>query len=898
MANIFEQFLDDVSDVVEDAGDFIMEAVGEVVSWFVDIPDIPDQNRDILINKQSNIAPIPVVYGRRKVGGTRVAVALSDDKKDLYVVLALCEGEIEDIESIYIDDIISTDSRFTGKVTINEFLGTDTQAADSMLTTAFPSDWTSNHRLRGIAYLSCKFVYDPEVFRGIPTVNAVIKGRKVYDPRTTNTVYNDNPALCLLDYLTNSRYGKGLSLSDIDTQSFADAADDCDIAVTKYTGAPSNTEIFNCNAVIDTNKTIFDNVKTMLSGMRGLLPYQNGKYGLIIEQDSSSVMSFDTDNMIGNVTFSVLGKDKRYNKVTAKFINPDANWQTDSVVWPESGSSDESTFLTEDDDFELATEITLPTCTDFYAARDLARLVCLTSRKNNLVVSFTADSEALKVQAGDIIDLTYDSANLSAQKFRANEVSLRPDGSVGISAQKHDATIYPWATYAIYDSLSDLGNVDVYGIIDPPSNLSISSALTTQPSNVQEVAWQVSWDASDAINLSMYEVAFKKTSDSVYASFFTTETSWSGVGGVVSGDSYDVRIKAVLNNGSKSSSLTGTHTMSSGMSTKLSAGEAASDINTNSTTISGGKITTGTVSADRIQSNTTVTANSTTFGLGTSTSFESIQSGGQFVSSSSSYYGLIVANTNTSGSAFAAGTRSTNSDKWAIVAGSGANSSFTTFSNVAGICDGDKAGLFADISGYSGSTPSFNSQIWLGYGTAAAYLWAGSYQPFTGSHDGLYDNTVSLPDLGDILVDTSVVTKKDINNTLTKVARSSSPNQKTVIGVYSGYKDASKPIAGLSEPVSLESGGTTMQTEAQYQSLLDDYDPISINALGEGLINVCNEGGDIAAGDLIVTSTMAGKGMKQSDDIVRSMTVAKARESATFSSDTEIKQIACIYLCG
>ena len=89
-----------------------------------------------------------------------------------------------------------------------------------------------------------------------------------------------------------------------------------------------------------------------------------------------------------------------------------------------------------------------------------------------------------------------------------------------------------------------------------------------------------------------------------------------------------------------------------------------------------------------------------------------------------------------------------------------------------------------------------------------------------------------------------------------------------------------------------------MQTEAQYQSLLDDYDPISINALGEGLINVCNEGGNIEAGDLIVTSSMVGKGMKQSDDIVRSYTVAKARESATFASNTEVKQVACIYLCG
>ena len=38
--------------------------------------------------------------------------------------------------------------------------------------------------------------------------------------------------------------------------------------------------------------------------------------------------------------------------------------------------------------------------------------------------------------------------------------------------------------------------------------------------------------------------------------------------------------------------------------------------------------------------------------------------------------------------------------------------------------------------------------------------------------------------------------------------------------------------------------------------------------------------------------------MKQADDIVRSYTVAKAREDVTFSGPDDIKLVACIYLCG
>ena len=59
-------------------------AVGSIfskaISWLIPPPDIPDFGvgefddfeRGILLNKQSNDAAIPVVYGERLVGGTRV----------------------------------------------------------------------------------------------------------------------------------------------------------------------------------------------------------------------------------------------------------------------------------------------------------------------------------------------------------------------------------------------------------------------------------------------------------------------------------------------------------------------------------------------------------------------------------------------------------------------------------------------------------------------------------------------------------------------------------------------------------------------------------------------------------------------------------------------------------
>ena len=73
---------------------------------------------------------------------------------------------------------------------------------------------------------------------------------------------------------------------------------------------------------------------------------------------------------------------------------------------------------------------------------------------------------------------------------------------------------------------------------------------------------------------------------------------------------------------------------------------------------------------------------------------------------------------------------------------------------------------------------------------------------------------------------------------------------------------------------------------------------LHVNAIGDGMINVCGEGGDIEIGDYLVTSSIPGKGMKQEDDLLHNYTVARSRQNVSFSNKEEVKQIACIYVCG
>ena len=182
---------------------------------------------------------------------------------------------------------------------------------------------------------------------------------------------------------------------------------------------------------------------------------------------------------------------------------------------------------------------------------------------------------------------------------------------------------------------------------------------------------------------------------------------------------------------------------------------------------------------------------------------------------------------------------------------------------------------------------------------------------FTGAHSGLYDkNEIIEP--GDIVIDTPTVIHGNMDNNLTVITKSTAPMQKAVIGVFG--KDTTggnipypikSPTTTTLSNVTTSTGTTQVEKYSSEETVKEEYAELysnskvcDFNALGEGLISVCGENGNLEIGDYITTSSIPGKGMKQSDDLMRNYTVAKSRENVTFSSPTEVKLVACTYHCG
>ena len=233
------------------------------------------KGQDILANKVAAGGKLPIVYGSRRTGAQIIYMdTAGNSSTHLYVVYAISVGECEEIMGSTIElsgnslrdrkqfrngGYIGTDKISSGsgslctanqnsgsvdlaagsfgtnpalggyRYVMNIHHGQASQTADPMLRASIGSQWTTAHRLDGVAYIACSFIYDAKgQFRGVPQLTVQVKGRKVFDPRDNSTAWSDNPALVMLDYITNSAYGKGLATSQINMSTFSVAANKAD----------------------------------------------------------------------------------------------------------------------------------------------------------------------------------------------------------------------------------------------------------------------------------------------------------------------------------------------------------------------------------------------------------------------------------------------------------------------------------------------------------------------------------------------------------------------------------------------------------------------------------------------------------------------------------------------
>lgn len=442
----------------------LFTAGSALVSASMNRRTLAGRQTNLLTNIASEHAALPVLCGTQRVGLHWAEMRLDPlDSSSLYMVGAIGVasedgGGIEDVLTIYFDDVVAVTNpdttgalsttgvaaTYSGNLSYAVHLGTDAQAVDATLNSVFAADWPSTSKGAGIAYVVLKLTWDPDVFpAGLPSVQVRVQGNKLFDPRTSTTVYSENPALMVRDYLLSTKYGGGIAAAEVNDTAIENEADYCDeiVNTTAY-----NSTRFLAHGAVDTGAPRIAALQDILSSCRGQITNQDGGFRLYINKpETVETFELNESNIVGDWDFVRVADVP--NMVTYSYVEP-GRYTVRERFWPAPGVA--NAYLTADNGIPKETRVDLPFTTNKYIAEQIAS-VALKEARNDLVVGVTAKEEALKLQVGDVVNLTHSTPAWTDKPFRVAAMGILQNFTVRLVLREYTAADYNLDTQTTID---------------------------------------------------------------------------------------------------------------------------------------------------------------------------------------------------------------------------------------------------------------------------------------------------------------------------------------------------------------------------------------------------------------------------------------------------------------
>lgn len=533
------------------------------------------KGRDISIAQSD--APRQVIYGQARVGGVFSFAAISADNTKFYTVITVSGHEVESIEQIYLDDwridfaavpgwssaFVKVDGTtlYNADLYLEKNLGDDAQSALPNLV-AEAIGWTPNNIQAGCAHVGLFWRWNAEIFGdGLPEVGFLVKGKQVYDPRTETTYWSDNAALCIADYLTDTRFGLGESWDRIDEDNLIAAADICDEVVSLLAGGTEKR--YTCNGYFTSNESHEEILRRMAQAIGGNITYSGGKWRIWPAAWRAAALTLTEDDIVSDVAIETLVSRKSlFNRVRGTFVSAADRYQV--VDYPPVVNS---TYLTEDGSEELWEEINYHFVQSSATAQRLSKIE-LERVRQGIRVSFTAKLRALPLQVPETVALTLARYGWSSKTFEVEnmEVIERQDGAnsgivVNLSLKESASGVYDWnsGNETLYDVAPNTSLPNPF-VVQVPSGLTLESGtdhLYRRGDGTVFTRLYVTWDAvTDGFVLSggSIEAQYKRSADSVWTPLSPIDpaSDFFYILDVEDGVYYDCRIRFVNALGVKS----------------------------------------------------------------------------------------------------------------------------------------------------------------------------------------------------------------------------------------------------------------------------------------------------------------------------------------------------------
>ena len=444
-------------------------------------------------------------------------------------------------------DMIAKDSHF------NVHLGSDGQAV--------PDNYMAVGGYPSMAYVDGSIKWTEEVGSGNPTVTMLVDGRTLYDPRIRATRFSKNPALVLMDYMTNPVYGAGqyITRDMLDMDSFIDVANYCDELVyyENQFGHMIEEPRYEIDLTLTEKRSHLDNIKDILKCFAGFIVFSNDKICLRVERKQTPVYHFDKDNIVEkSLAYKGAGIDQSPNKLLMTYIEPALDYNAVRVIVEDSVNQLPPPIGR---GRAVEQEIQLAGVARQSQALRLGKIYRDIIRLCPITVTFKTGAMAMHLEPGDIITLTKSFIDENGveqnifDRFQCRIIEIREEhGTYEITARQYNPSIYD----------------DKHGAtLKPLDVLAYNKPVKLTPTNVERVPYAqadvrfvqstagvgrydliISWQIPDG-NYSKGRLSYKakdvNTEWVLAGDFETVGTIYN----VMYGKSYDIKIETVDSKG-------------------------------------------------------------------------------------------------------------------------------------------------------------------------------------------------------------------------------------------------------------------------------------------------------------------------------------------------------------
>jgi hypothetical protein len=165
---------------------------------------------------EADAGGIEIFFDTVSKGSTATAFAAAGGSQKLY--FAATDGEDGFFRGDLDDIAITAGAGNTGAWIFSEGSGSTIGDSVGSNDATAHATWTDDHRLRGIAYAVVHYSYSTKVYtRGVPNAAFKVRGKKLYDTRTSTTIFSRNAALVLADYMRDTEYGAKTATADLNS---------------------------------------------------------------------------------------------------------------------------------------------------------------------------------------------------------------------------------------------------------------------------------------------------------------------------------------------------------------------------------------------------------------------------------------------------------------------------------------------------------------------------------------------------------------------------------------------------------------------------------------------------------------------------------------------------------